>query len=236
MNMFRLPPFAAALGLALLAGCSSVPARDPDFAATRPEAAPTQPVNPGAIYQPAQAISLFEDQRARRVGDILTIRLVESMSASKTASTNTKKETSADLPEPTLFGTNAQFTVPHQLPLASTRKLGLETSIDSKQQFTGQGASSQGNTLTGSISVTVAEVLGNGNLVVRGEKLFTLNQGHEHVRIAGIVRRADIAPDNSVLSTQVADAQITYAGEGALADSNQMGWLARFFNSSWWPF
>ena len=236
MNTVRLPLLAVAVGLALLVGCSSMPTRDPDYAATRPEAAPAQPANPGAIYQPAQAISLFEDQRARRVGDILTIRLVESMSASKTASTNTKKETSAELAEPTLFGTNAQFKLPRQLPLASTEKRGLETSVDSKQQFTGQGASSQGNTLTGSISVTVAEVLGNGDLVVRGEKLFTLNQGHEHVRIAGIVRRADIAPDNSVLSTQIADAQITYAGEGAVSDSNEMGWLARFFNSSWWPF
>jgi len=82
----------------------------------------------------------------------------------------------------------------------------------------------------------VTEVLANGNLLVRGEKLIGINQGHEYVRLSGIVRAQDIQPDNSVLSTQVADAQISYGGKGALADSNEHGWLTRFFVSSWWPF
>jgi flagellar L-ring protein precursor FlgH len=220
---------------ALIGGCASEPTHDPAYAATLPVAV-AEAGSAGSIYRSGQSGSLFEDARARHVGDIITIKLVESMNASKSATTDTKKETSNALPEPTLFSTNAQFSVAHQLPLASTKNLGLGTSIDSKQSFTGQGDSSQSNTLTGSISVTVAQVLANGNLVVRGEKLLTLNQGHEHVRIAGIVRPDDIAADNSVLSTQVADAQITYAGEGALADANSMGWLSRFFNSSWWPF
>jgi flagellar L-ring protein precursor FlgH len=237
MNATRLL-LAAALsgGLILSSGCASGPTRDPAYAAVRPVAASLGPDNPGAIYQPGRAVALFEDVRARHVGDILTIRLVESTSARKNASTTTKKENAVDIANPTLLGSTPQFNLPPKTPLASRRNNSLETSLDSKQKFTGEGDSSQGNSLSGSITVTVAEVLANGNLVVRGEKLLTLNQGHEFVRLAGIVRPADIGPDNSVLSTQVADAQISYGGEGVLDDANSKGWLARFFGSSWWPF
>jgi flagellar L-ring protein FlgH len=236
MNATRFSMTAVALGLAVLSGCANVPTRDPAYAATRPQSLPETAPNSGAIYQPSRTMALFEDRLARHVGDILTIRLVESTSASKNASTNTKKESTVDSAAPTIFGTTPQFSLSQRFPLANTSHLNFGATVDSKQKYTGQGDSSQGNSLTGSISVTVAEVLGNGNLVVRGEKLLTLNQGHEHVRIAGIVRPSDIAPDNSVSSTLVADAQITYAGEGVVADANSMGWLSRFFNSSWWPF
>jgi flagellar L-ring protein precursor FlgH len=223
--------------LILLAGCASTPARDPLYAATRPQPITTNNDNPGSIYQAGRGLSLFEDQRARRVGDVITVRLVEATQASKKAATKTKKETAVDLPSPTVLGTDVLLrSVPKFLPLNQRGNNNITASIDGSHEFTGEGSSSQGNSLTGSITVTVAEVLANGNLVVKGEKLLTLNQGHEHIRIAGIIRPADIAPDNSVLSTQVADAQITYAGEGALADSNSMGWLARVFNSPWWPF
>jgi flagellar L-ring protein FlgH len=236
MKSTRLPLLAAMLALAITAGCASVPTRDPAYAATRPAALPDQAPNPGAIYQQGRTMALFEDRLARHAGDILTIRLVESTSASKNASTSTKKETEVDVASPNVFGSTPQFSLPERVPLANTRQLELSATVDSKQKFSGEGDSSQGNSLSGSISVTVAEVLPNGNLIVRGEKLLTLNQGHEHIRIAGIVRPSDIAPDNSVLSTLVADAQITYAGEGVVADANSMGWLSRFFNSSWWPF
>lgn len=236
MKATGLPLFAAMLALVVVAGCSSVPTRDPAYAATRPKALPDQAPNPGAIYQQGRTMALFEDRLARHVGDILTVRLVESTSASKSASTSTKKETAVDIASPNVFGSTPQFSLPDRFPLVNTRQRNLSATLDSSQEFSGEGDSSQGNSLSGSISVTVAEVLPNGNLVVRGEKLLTLNQGHEHIRIAGIVRPSDIAPDNSVLSTLVADAQITYAGEGAVADANSQGWLARFFNSSWWPF
>lgn len=84
--------------------------------------------------------------------------------------------------------------------------------------------------------MTVAEVLPNGNLVVRGEKWMTLNRGDEFIRISGIVRPDDISPNNTVVSTRLANAQISYSGTGTLADSQSMGWLARFFNSEYWPF
>jgi flagellar L-ring protein precursor FlgH len=90
--------------------------------------------------------------------------------------------------------------------------------------------------LTGDITVTIAQVLANGNLVVRGEKWLTLNQGEEFIQISGIVRPADISPDNSVPSLRLADARITYSGKGQVANSNRPGWLNRFFSSVVWPF
>ncbi len=179
---------------------------------------------------------LFEDVRARRVGDTLTIRLAESTNASKKASTNTKKENTVDIAAPTLFGSQVQFNAPGFVPLAGNRNNSLAASVDSSQKFNGQGDSSQGNSLTGNITVTVAEVLANGSLVVRGEKILHLNQGDEYIRISGIVRPNDIGADNSVLSTQLADAVISYGGDGVTDDANRMGWMARFLNSKWWPF
>ena len=102
--------------------------------------------------------------------------------------------------------------------------------------FDGEGTSAQSNALTGSISVTVAKRLVNGNLLVRGQKWLTINQGREYVKIQGIVRPVDIGPDNTVASTMVADAVIAYGGTGTLADANTKGWLARFFDSKWMPF
>jgi flagellar L-ring protein precursor FlgH len=108
--------------------------------------------------------------------------------------------------------------------------------LDGERTFDGNGSSSQSNQLTGQITVTVAQRLSNGNLMVRGEKWLTINQGQELVRIAGIVRPQDIGQDNTVPSTRVADARISYTGRGTLADANTRGWLSRFFNSKWMPF
>ncbi|WP_313327993.1 flagellar basal body L-ring protein FlgH, partial [Stutzerimonas balearica] len=98
------------------------------------------------------------------------------------------------------------------------------------------GQAGQSNSLSGSITVTVSEVLPNGILAVRGEKWLTLNTGDELVRIAGLVRSDDISTDNTVSSMRVADARITYSGTGAFADASQPGWLSRFFVSPLWPF
>ncbi len=89
--------------------------------------------------------------------------------------------------------------------------------------------------MTGTIAVTVAEVLSNGYLVVRGEKLISINQGDEYVRLSGIIRPRDIDASNMVSSTQVANAQIVYGGQGAIGNANEMGWLSRILQSPWWP-
>lgn len=217
---------AALMGL--LQGCAmqQVPVNDPAYAPTMPPAPVSPRDNNGSIYQASNSVGLFEDVKAHRVGDILTITLAENTNATKSATTSTKKTDSIDTGTPTLLGSGVVFNGVNP----------LNNSLSSANSFSGDGSSTQSNTLTGNITVTVAKVLPNGNLVVRGQKVLTLNHGDEYIRISGIVRPADISADNSVLSTQIANADITYSGRGTLADTNHMGWLARFFNSSWWPF
>ena len=219
-----------------LAACQSLPERDPAYAAVRPVALPPVNAGNGSIYQAGHDIRLFEDSRARRVGDLLTINLVETTSASKQSATELSKSSDTSVANPTILGTTPQFNTPGILPLASNQNNNLGFGLSSSNEFSGDSSSSQSNSLTGSITVTVAEVLPNGYMVVRGEKVTSLNQGHEYVRISGIVRPADIRPDNTVPSTQIADAQITYTGSGSTADTNKIGWLARFFISSLFPF
>ena len=102
-----------------------------------------------------------------------------------------------------------------------------ETKLTAKRDFKGEGAANQSNSLSGNISVTVVEVLPNGNLNVRGEKRVTLNQGDEYIRLSGIVRPVDIDSANTITSDKVADVTIMYIGEGAMADASKMGWLSR---------
>ncbi len=180
----------------------------------------------GAIFASGNEIRLFEDRKAGRVGDILTIRLVEDTRASKDSATSTSKENSAALTNPTVFGR----------PVTSGGVPILEGSLDGTREFDGAGSSSQSNSLRGEITVTVVERLPSGNLVVEGEKWLTINQGREFIRVRGVVRPTDILTDNSVFSTRIANAQIAYSGKGPLADANRMGLLARFFNSPIVPF
>jgi flagellar L-ring protein precursor FlgH len=181
------------------------------------------PTASGTIYQASHSLVLFEDVKARRVGDTVTIRLAESTQASKSASTAAKKDSTIDTGTPILLGSGVTL---NGEPL-------LNNKWNSAQDFAGEGSSSQSNSLNGNITVTVAEVFPNGNLFIRGEKWLTLNQGQEFVQISGIVRPVDIGPDNSIPSFKVADARITYSGSGALADSNRPGILTRFFLKLW---
>ncbi len=214
--------------LALLAGCAGGPrARDDaQWAATAPavDMAVAPPAD-GAIYHDAQSMELFADPRAHRVGDILTVALVESTQASKKATTSTSKTDKADIASPTILGQGVSI---------GGKAAGI--GLSGERSFDGAGSSTQSNQLTGQITVTVAQRLSNGNLVVRGEKWLAINQGQELVRISGIVRPQDIGQDNVVPSTRVADAHISYTGRGTLADANTRGWLSRFFNSKWMPF
>jgi len=184
------------------------------------------PAAAGAIFNPAGNYDLFMDLRARAVGDILTILLVERTDASKESSTSTSRGASTDTGFPIIGG----------VPITHNGDQILNNEMSSDTTFDGQADSSQSNRLDGSITVTVAERLANGNLLVRGEKLITINQGEEFIRLQGIVRPVDIGPENAVLSTKVADAMITYSGRGTLAATNRPGWLTKFFSSPWFPF
>ena len=137
-----------------------------------------------------------------------------------------------------LAAPKVRFVVAHRQkgPVDSNRDNTLEQNLEASRAFEGEADSSQSNSLSGAITVTISDVLPNGNLVVRGEKWLTLNQGEEYIQISGIVRPQDVGTNNTILSTQIGDARITYSGEGVLAESNKMGWLARFFNHPVWPF
>ncbi len=208
-------------GLAACAGISGPP--HADYRPTMPPQPVLPPATSGAIYQPARGLSLFEDVKARRVGDTVTIRLAEKTQASKSASSDASKESSVDTGIPVIGGTT----------ITRNGKELLNSEWETEQDFSGKGSSSQSNSLSGNITVTVAEVYPNGNLFVRGEKWLTLNQGEEFVQISGIVRPVDIGSDNSVDSYKVADARITYSGQGTLADANRPGLLTRFFLKLW---
>lgn len=226
----------ASLVLGAVSGCASLQQQpSADYRPAYPTVPTPPPQTSGAIYQAGYSMALFEDLKARRIGDTLTIVLQERTQASKDAKTETSKENDISVANPTLLGSPLRFDTPG-LPHAGGRSSTLEANLSSSQEFTGEGSSSQGNSLTGNITVTIADVLPNGNLLVRGEKWLTLNQGDEYIQIAGIVRPYDIKADNTVLSSLVADARITYSGKGMVADSNKMGWLSRFFASVIWPF
>lgn len=221
--------------LALLSGCASMQSPPADYRPVYPPVATPPPQTEGSIYQAGHNIALFEDIKAKRIGDTITIVLQERTQASKDAKTETSKENDVSIENPTLLGAPLKFDTP-LMPHGDGRSSTLGTELHSDQEFKGEGTSSQGNSLSGNITVTVMDVLPNGNLVVRGEKWLTLNQGDEYIQISGIVRPVDVRPDNTVLSGHVADARITYSGKGMVADSNKMGWLARFFASAIWPF
>lgn len=224
------------MGSMVLSGCATTTQPTATFRPTLPPVSYTPPPADGSIYHDGYEVRLFEDIKARRVGDIITIVLEERTQASKSASLETTKETDIEFPNPTILGSTPSFGVPGFFPLDSTSNNSLQTAVNSSHDFQGEGDASQSNSLSGNITVTVSEVLPNGNLLVRGERWLTLNQGEEFIQIAGIVRPQDINTDNTVSSTLVADAQITYSGKGVIADSNRIGWLGRFFMSVIWPF
>jgi flagellar L-ring protein precursor FlgH len=240
-----------ALSLSMLAGCAPLVGDVRPFApvpgAASPYATPgmaAQMAQPaalpvasgvgdggGSIYSNAAAtgnrgMRLFQDTKARDVGDLLTIVLVENTRAKTDAKTAVSKDSGLGMAAPTLFGQSVTYN----------GKSLLEADIEGKRKFDGAGNSAQSNQLAGNLTVTVVQNLGNGNLLVAGKKQLRLNQGDELVQVQGIVRVADIGPDNRVTSDRVGEAQIVYGGRGTLARSNAMGWLGRFFNSAAFPY
>lgn len=222
------------LGIATaLGGCVSPPPKpnDPYYAPVLPRTPLPAAQNNGAIYQAGFEQNLYDDRKAFRVGDIITITLNEKTQASKKANSDIQKDSKTKMGLTSLFGSGMTTNNP-----IGGGDLSLSAEYGGSRDAKGDSQAGQSNSLTGSITVTVAEVLPNGILSVRGEKWMTLNTGNELVRIAGLVRADDIATDNTVSSTRVADARITYSGTGAFADASQPGWLDRFFLSPLWPF
>jgi flagellar L-ring protein precursor FlgH len=184
-------------------------------------AAARAPVANGAIYHPSSHRGLFEDRRARLVGDLLTIQIQEKTTARSSSNSSVDRKG------------NVEGTL-SRLPLVSQTsslipKLGLAG--ESSNTFEGKGATGAENAFSGTITVTVVEALPNGNLVVAGEKQVGINQNVEVLRFSGVVNPATVLPGNLVSSTQVADARLEVRGRGDIDRAQTVGWLARFFLS-----
>lgn len=203
-----------ALVLAPAAGQAKDKIAPDAFSVTLPAPPAPLPAN-GSIFQGAY-VPLTSGGRAGHVGDIITIQLVERTAATKSNAAGTQRDGDIGLTPPT--------TGPLSLFNPSDIAMG------GGQAFKGKGDASQSNALSGEVSVTIAAVYPNGTMLVKGEKLLTLNRGDERVQISGIVRPIDISPDNRILSTRVANAHIRYVGKGEIARASQQGWLQRFFS------
>ena len=204
---------------AAFTGCATVPdtiVQQPTTAKPR-QTASAGPAN-GAIFQTASYRPLFEDRRARLVGDVLIITINEKTSAGKEAASSDSKSNSVSFAAPKLFGA----------PTTTTADAALSASTANK--FDNKGAISSSNTFTGTIGVTVTEVLPNGNLVVSGEKQVAFDKSAEFIRFSGVVS-PDVIVNNVVSSTQVADARVEYRTNSRLDKSEFMSQLAKFFLS-----
>ena len=212
-----------------LVGCSQLPKKalvegDTSIVPKIPEIVNSS----GSIYQASQPSSfgyqpMFEDRRPRNIGDVLTIVLQENVSASKSSSINAGRNGGVNL---------GVKTIPHFLDgLVGRGK--VDTDISGSNDFKGSGGANAKNTFSGTITVTVQDVMINGNLKVIGEKQIAINQGTEFIRFSGVVNPRTISGSNTVISTQVADARIEYVGNGYIDEAQTMGWLQRlFFNLS----
>ncbi|HEY1844027.1 MAG TPA: flagellar basal body L-ring protein FlgH [Buttiauxella sp.] len=230
MKIFQVIPqcgaraFAAYAGALLLSGCAHImqqPLVQGPTTAAPLQVAPTGPS--GSLFQTGQAMNygyqpMFEDRRPRNVGDTLTILLQENVSASKSSSSSANRNGSAGM----------GLALPSSIGgwMADGR---ADFDASGKSDFSGKGGAAARNTFTGTITVTVNGLLPNGNLQVVGEKQIAINQGTEFIRFYGVVNPRTISGNNTVPSTQVADARIEYVGNGYINEAQNMGWLQRLF-------
>jgi flagellar L-ring protein precursor FlgH len=229
-GLWRAPAAGVLVAVALGAGgCAAlnptpkVQVHEPTT--TRPAPVPqavAEPPGNGSIYRVGAFRPLFEDRRARLVGDVLTIQIAEKTSAKQSSASNLDRAGKLE----------GSITALPFLPSSSVGRMGLGGS--SANTFGGKGDTASDNTFQGTITVTVIEVLPNGNMLVSGEKQVGINQNVDTLRFSGVVTPASVQPNNTVLSTQVADARLQVRGSGDIDRAQTTGWLARFF-LSWLP-
>jgi flagellar L-ring protein precursor FlgH len=202
----------------LTAGCSTVPPTNVHQPMTaRPSPRFDMPSGNGAIYQAANSRPLFEDRRARYVGDTITVKITESTTASTKSNNKLDKSNVATASVSGLTG------------LPGKGLLGLDLNAKSANAFSGKGEAANNNIFTGNMTVTVIDVMPNGNLLISGEKQLAIGSEQEFVRISGVVNPSFVDAFNVVESSKIADARIEYKSSGQVSDGQIMGWLARFF-------
>ena len=211
------------LTVALLTnGCSS---SSPKVVSTLTVPSLPPPKTVGSLWQEENGRAyLYEDMRAMRVGDILTIKIVENHKGSKSADTSAERDSTI---QNSLAGTAIGYVGIPGIRLGGEARRGLGIDASASNKFGGKGATNREGTLTGTISVVVTEVLPNGDLRVEGRREVTVNSEKQMMTIAGLVRRVDVDTKNTVLSSAIADAKIVYSGLGVLDDVQRPGWLVR---------
>ena len=223
--LFRLLMASMALGLSACATAPVALKHSPEFAPVLPVMAERSRETTGSIYNNRQNDNFFGRSRNYRVGDLITVLLNESTQANRQQRGNVSRESSNDVVPSGLVTRVQNLALP-------TRILG--TTLDgvlnganlnsAKVESTGTGEANQLATLNGAVSVTVVEVLANGNLMVRGEKQLALTEGSEIIQVSGILRPNDVSPNNMVQSRRLANAQISYRGTGDMANASKAGW------------
>ncbi|MDR1920232.1 MAG: flagellar basal body L-ring protein FlgH [Candidatus Adiutrix sp.] len=193
--------------------------------------------NEGSLFSEDSRLDMFSDLKARQVGDIITINIVETSKASKTANTATSRSNAVNAQTNALLG----YENPANLPgignlfdkLNFRSAVGIDANYDSN--FAGKGSTSRNENMTAKMSARVIQVLPNGNLVIRGSQEIMVNNEKQYITVQGVVRQADVSADNTVLSTYLADARIDYTGQGDLSRKQREGWLSRALDVIW-PF
>jgi len=213
----------------LLQGCAAEPVDmvlrpSPDFQPVYPLAADRQKIATGGIYSNRQSDAWFGRGRNYQVGDIITVLLNESTQAARTQNTDVSRESKNSLPS----GLNTQ------LATMSPFLKGIDVTANNNSSK-GAGKADQQASLSGSVAVTVVEILANGNLMVRGEKKLGLSEGTEVIQVSGVIRPEDVGPNSTVQSRRLANAQIAYRGSGDLANATKAGWGTSLMHK-YWPF
>lgn len=210
-----MKPLMIAVLLALT-GCAATPSTIIDRpTSARPMIAEPIAANNGAIYQAAAYRPLFEDRRARHIGDIMTINIIEKTAAVKAGASSGNKSGTAGFAAPGVI----------------KGVFGAQVSTEAATKFSDADNQSASNTFTGTISVTVTEVLANGNLIVAGEKQVAMNKGIEFIRFSGMVSPDNIGVGNTISSTQVADARVEYRTNSQIDRAEITAMASRFFQS-----
>lgn len=231
----RSPVTAILLLAAALSGCAGTTGQQAQQLPERytlptpSRAAQAQPE--GTIYAPGNGLDLYADSRAKRIGDIVLVRIVETSRANKEANTKTERESTVTGGVSSLFGLETWLADKNSRFSPSLTELKAKLTND----FEGKGKTDRKSNVTATISARVVDITTDGNLNIRGYQEVKVNNETQHIILSGIIRPQDVSQDNSVLSTHVADARIEYSGQGVLGDKQQAGWLARALDSIW-PF
>ncbi|WP_104399150.1 flagellar basal body L-ring protein FlgH [Vibrio penaeicida] len=205
-----------------LRGRTDPVAGDPAWAPIHPKQKPAHYATAtGSLFNTQHTQNLYDDSKPHGVGDIVTVNLAENTKAAKSADADLSKSNDASMDPLNVGGQELKI-----------QDYNFSYELSNENKFKGNASANQSNSISGSITVEVIEVLANGNLIIRGEKWLTLNTGDEYIRLSGTIRPDDIDFDNTIASTRISNARIQYSGTGNQQDMQEPGFLARFFNVS----